>query len=220
MGLPRKRLTNTLAGHEKSGWELRPEDRFAAPSAFSAAESGLVGDFVEQFALGIEQLNSQGDRTVGVGRTTEAGIVGAHHGGNAVQHAFGQLRPVDVVFGNLLDAASDGEIVVPGGYNQVGPGDSSVLVYFVVMNEGAARGLDHPDAFEGVQACGGANVLVENLRIVQQGFDAFKGIGDFDEAGVVVEKRAVRDRAKALMKLAELGIRDGRSAAVGGVEAA
>src|SRR5579864_7191017 len=160
----RKKLMTGLASHDEWGGELAAAGSIPPLRLTSfAASSRLVCDFVQQFAGRIEQLNSDGDGSVGVGRATEAGIVGADYGGNVVQHAFGEFRAVDVVFGDLLDAASDGEIVVAGGDDQVGPGDGAVFVYFVVMNESAAGGLDHADALEGVDSGGGADVWVENL---------------------------------------------------------
>ena len=57
----------------------------------------------------------------GVGRAAQARVVGAHHRRDAVEHAFLQLVAVDEVLGHLLDAAVDGQVVVAGGDDQVGP---------------------------------------------------------------------------------------------------
>jgi hypothetical protein len=65
-------------------------------------------------------------RAVGVRRAAQARVVGAHHRRDAVQHAFLDLVAVDEVLRHLLHAVVDGQVVVAGGDNQVGPFDGAL----------------------------------------------------------------------------------------------
>lgn len=85
---------------------------------------------------------------MGMRGATETGIVGADHSGDAVQHTLGELRSIDEMFAHLLHAAADGEIIVAGSNDQVGPHYGPVVIHLVVVNQSAARRFDHANAFE------------------------------------------------------------------------
>ncbi len=57
---------------------------------------------------------------------------------------------VDVVRGHLLNVPVDGQVIVAGGHDQVGPLYGALLVHFVMVDQHAARRFDDADAFEGI----------------------------------------------------------------------
>src|SRR5690348_5229904 len=100
---------------------------------------------------------------------------------------------------DLLNTSADSEVVVTCSYDQVGPGDRSFFTDFIVVNESAARSLDHADTFESVHTGSGARVGLENADIVQQHFDLFECMDDFDQSCVVIEECAVCDHSESLV---------------------
>src|SRR5215471_16417981 len=94
----------------------------------------VVLEFVEQRSSRIEQLYMQRRYSCCMSRATQAGIIGAHDGRDSIEHALAKFRAVDEVLGDLFDTASDREVIVPCGNNQVGPGDRTFLVYLVVVD--------------------------------------------------------------------------------------
>ena len=145
----------------------------------------------------------------------EAGIVSPHQRGDAVEHTFLQAIAVDEMLAHLAHAVADGAVVMSGGDDQVGPDDGAVFVDLVMMDEGAARRLDHAYALQGVDAGGGADVGVEDVGLLQQQLHALQGVHHLDQAGVVIEERAVGDPAKALAKFRQLGVGARRAHGVG-----
>jgi len=168
----------------------------------------------------IHQANLQSGHTKGMRRAAKARVVGAHHSGNVVQHAFVELGAVDIMFADLVDALPHSQIVVSGGDNQVGPGDGAFRIDLVVVNQRASRSFDHADAFERIDARGRAHLRVDDLRVLQQRFDAFQCKDNLNQAGVVVEERALRDRAETLVEFVEFGVGFRRAAAIRGIQAA
>jgi hypothetical protein len=142
--------------------------------------------------LRAQQENAQGDLADGVGGATQTGIVGAHHGGNAIQHAFLKLVAIDEMLADLLNAASDGEIVVAGGDDEIGPDDSTFFVDLVVVDQEAAGRFNYTHALEGVHSAGGADVGIEDFRVIEERFDTLERINDFHEARVVKQEGTVR----------------------------
>lgn len=66
---------------------------------------------------------------------------------------------------DLLHAAADGEIVMSGRDDQVGPCNATLFIHFVVVNQRASRRLDHPHSFQGIYSSGGSHVFFKNPRI-------------------------------------------------------
>ena len=71
-------------------------------------------------------------------RATQAWIVTADDGLDAIQHSPVEALAVHEVLGDLQYAAIHGEIVVAGGDDQIRPADQTLLVDLVVMEECAA----------------------------------------------------------------------------------
>ena len=69
------------------------------------------------------------------------------------------LVAVHEPLGDLQDAAADGEVVVAGGDDQVGPGHGAVVVHLVVVDQRASRGLDDAGALELVDARVGTGII-------------------------------------------------------------
>ena len=126
---------------------------------------------------GVDQADAQSDFAYGVSRATEARIIGTDNGRNAVEHAFVKLCPIYKMFADLLDAAADRQIVVAGGNDQVGPGDGTVFIDLIVVDEHAARRFNHAHTFQRIDSPCGAYLLVENLRIGEKHFYLFEGMG-------------------------------------------
>ncbi len=138
---------------------------------------------VDYFAVGVDKRKAERHLAEGMGGAAEAGIEGADHGFYAVESAFGELAVLYVGFGGLKNALVHGVVVVAGGYDQVGPGDFAVLVHFVVVIEGAARGFDLARAFKAVDAGGGADVLVEDAGIGENAARSSRCRGELQRDG-------------------------------------
>ena len=122
------------------------------------------------------------------------------------------LCAVNEVLAHLLNAAADRQIVVARGNDQVGPNDGAFFIDLVVVNQHAARSLDHAHTFKRVDAGGGSNMLVQNLRAVEEHLDFFERVEDLNQPRVVIQECAVRGSAKALVKFLEFGVRFGKTA--------
>ncbi|MEY3254645.1 MAG: hypothetical protein RJA01_651 [Actinomycetota bacterium] len=89
----------------------------------------------------------EGHLSGGVGGAGEAGVVAADSGFDAVEETFGDIFAVDVVFGDLGDGFVHGQVVLARGDDQVHLLDEAVVVYFVVVEEGATGGFADADRF-------------------------------------------------------------------------
>jgi hypothetical protein len=154
-----------------------------------------------------------------VGRTAQAGVVGAHQRGHAVQHSFLETISFDEVLTDLANAVANRAVIVAGSNDQVCPTDGSVLIDLVVMNQGAARSLDHPDAFQRVHPSFGTYVGIQRIWFLQKDLHTLQRIQNLDQAGVMIEEGAVRDTAKTLTEFRQLGIGTRRSHRFGGIHA-
>ena len=155
----------------------------------------------------------------GVGRAAQAGIVAADYGFNAVEHAGIQPLALDEMFGDLEDTTVHCQIVLACGDDQVDPTDQALLVNLVMMEEGAAWRLGGADALEGVGPGNSAHVLRENLRIIEQLFEALDAVEDLDEPSVMIVERAQDSGALQFVKFGELLVGAWRTASVGDIEA-
>ena len=115
-----------------------------------------------------------------VRRATQAGIIGAHDGRDSIEHALAQFRAVDEVLGDLFDAASDREVIVPCGDDEIGPADRTVFVHLVVMDQSNPWRFDHADAFEGVPTRFSTNVDIQCIWLLQKDLHALQGVQDLD----------------------------------------
>ena len=143
---------------------------------------------VEQLAVRGEQLDVQRHLAGGVRRATQARIEGADAGLDAVQNALRDLRPLDVVPGDLRDGAVHRQVVLAGGDDQVDLLNQAVVVHLVVVEQRAARRLAAADALQLIDAGVGAQVLGVQVGVVQQLLDALDGRQDLDQPGVVVDR--------------------------------
>ena len=101
----------------------------------------------------------------------QARIVAADDRFDTVEHAFLQLLAFDELLRHLEDAAVHRQVVVPGGDDQVGPGDQAVVVDLVVMDQRAARRLGDADAFERLARARARTCVSRDVRVVQQLLD-------------------------------------------------
>src|SRR5579872_6372057 len=100
--------------------------------------------------------------------TAQARIVAANHGLDTIQHARSEVASLDKVLGYLQHTAVHGQVIVPGSNHEIHPADQALLVNLVVMKESAARSFAGPNTFERIGPGQRADVLGENLWIVQQ----------------------------------------------------
>src|ERR1035438_4337407 len=175
-------------------------------------------DAVQHFAARPPQRNLQGWRAVGVRRAAQARVLGAYYRRDPVEHAFLHLVAVDEVARHLAHAVVDGQVVVAGGHDQIGPLDGAALIDLVVVDQGAARGFDHTYAFQTVHGGVGAHVRVQNRRVRQQPLDLLQTVQQLDQSRIVVVEGAVDHRAEALAVFGQLAVGHRRSRLLGHVQ--
>ena len=119
---------------------------------------------------------------------------------------------------DLLDTPANGQVVVAGCHDEVGPDNPTLFIHFIMVDQHAARRFNHSHTFEGIHSTSGANVGVENLRVIQKCFDAFESVDDLDEAGIMIQKCAMCGRSETLMKFGEFNVCARRAALIGYVD--
>jgi len=72
-----------------------------------------------------------------------------------------------------------------------------------------------PTTLQRVDPSFGADMSVEDVRLLQQKLHGLEAIHHFDEPRVVIEERAVRHAAEALAKFCEFGVGAGRAHGLG-----
>ena len=125
---------------------------------------------------------------------------------------------VQVVPGRLENAALHGQVVVPGGDDQVGLLDQAVLVHPVVVQEETARRLDGAHPLGLVDPGHGAHPAVENGRVGEQQLHAFHRGEQLDEAGVMGVKVARHRPGGEAAEMSQLPVGQFGAAAVDQVE--
>ena len=118
-----------------------------------------------------------------------AGVVTADDGLDAIERARRSARP-DEMPGRLRDACVHRQVVVPGGDDQVGPGDQAVVVNLVVMDQRTARRFGDADAFTIVRFGEGTHARSRISGCASNFAEALQGVEDFDEARVMKVERA------------------------------
>src|ERR1051326_6775847 len=121
-----------------SGGRGPPETFLAALLCSNFAS--VCDQSVEDSSAAIEEADVHGKQPRSMRRETQAGIISSDDCGDAIQHALREFRSIDEVLGDLLHTAADREIIMSGGHDQIGPGNGSVLVHLVVMNQSSAGG--------------------------------------------------------------------------------
>src|SRR6476661_2659359 len=154
-----------------------------------------------------------------MGGTAQAGIVSANHGLHSIQHAMRDFLAFDVMLRDLEHAAVHRQIVLPGRNNKVAPADQALLVNFVVMKQCAARRFRGAYAFKCIWTREGANMLGEDLRIIQQLLQALDTVEDLNEPGLMVVKGTENSRALELVELRQFLVGARSSTAVRNVQA-
>ena len=130
-----------------------------------------------------------------MGGAGQAGVVGADRHLDVVEQALGDLVAIEVLPGHLAHRAVHRLVVVGGGDDEVGHGDEVVVAHLVVVEEGAARGLDHAHTLAPALAARhelGAGEVV----VVQQVLDGLGGEEHLDHA-CPVEGQAAMQRLAA-----------------------
>src|SRR5262249_53035394 len=84
--------------------------------------------------------------------------------------------------------------------------DQAMLVYLVMVEEDAARGLAHTDAFAMVDPRAGTEVIRKQIRVVQPALDPLDGRQDLDQPGVMIEKRGVGRVLSTVTELPQLPV--------------
>src|SRR5579871_907924 len=107
---------------------------------------------VEQSSLRVEQLNMQRHLAGSVCGTAEAGIERPNAGFETVEDSFGNLRPLNVVAGNLKDGAIHRQVVLPGGNEQVYLLNETIGIDLIMMEQRPARSFTATDALQLVDA--------------------------------------------------------------------
>ncbi len=124
--------------------------------------------------------------TDGVGGAGEAGVVGAHSGFHAVELSLGDVTRGEVGLGDAVNRLAHGPVVVPGGDDQVDPGDHTGFVGLVMVDERAARGFDDAHAHRLGIVARVEDVVAEDVGVVEQHLHPLGGKERLDQAGVVV----------------------------------
>src|SRR5581483_659992 len=119
---------------------------------------------------------------------------------------------------NLQHATIHGQVVVAGGDDEIGPGDKPVLIHLVMMNQRSARRFRNANALQVIGPGKGANVPGENLRLLQQLLHSLDPVKNFNQARIVVVKRAQDGPALEFAELSPLLVRARRAAAVGDIQ--
>ena len=89
-------------------------------------------------ALRVHELDVERHGPGGVGGAAQARVEGPDAGLESVEHAFGDLRAVDVVLGDLHHGPVHRQVVLAGRDDQVDALDQPVLIHLVVVEERAA----------------------------------------------------------------------------------
>ena len=92
----------------------------------------------------------------------------------------------DKMLRDLFDTLVHGKVVVPGGDNHVYPGNETILINLVVMDESSSRRLGNTDAFKPVRLRYGTNVLVQDVRFIEELFEALYPVKDLNQSRIVL----------------------------------
>src|SRR5262245_39567492 len=125
-----------------------------------------------------------------MGRTTEAGIIGADHRLHSIQHSGSHLVSVNEMLAHLQNALVHGYSVMPRGNDQVRPTHQPLFVDLVMMEERPPGSFTGSHSFERVGTRERAYMLREDLRIRQQLLHPFHAIEDFNQPRVVIMEGA------------------------------
>jgi len=99
-----------------------------------------------------------------------------------------ELVVVDEALGHLLDAAIDGEIVMPRRDDWICPHHRAVVVHLVVMDQHAARRVDDAHALISVHARLGAQVAIQDQRLFQQLLHPLHTVQRLNQRRILVEE--------------------------------
>ena len=151
----------------------------AHPGPLNGA-AGALAQAIHHLAGGVHQFQFQGHLADGMGGAGQAGVVGADGDFDVVEQGFGQFLAVQVVGGHLANGGVHDLVVIGGGDDEVGLGDQAVGVGLVVVEEGAARGLDHADAHWPGRA-DPQQVVPQQVGVREQFADGLGAIEQLDE---------------------------------------
>ena len=139
-------------------------------------------------------------------RAGEAGIIGPDRHLDVVQHAFGDLGLAGkVLHSHVLDRAVHAFVVVGRGHDQVAVGHLIMLIDLVVVDQIAARRLDHADALKAALAFG-HQIGALQFRIMQEFADLFDAMHHLDHPCPVIGERRVVHPARECAQRAMRGI--------------
>jgi hypothetical protein len=102
---------------------------------------------VQHFSGIVDKLYGQRHLTDGVGGAGQAWVIAADGYLYAVEHALGELVGFDVILRYQVDRAIQRKVVVLSGHDNVCLLYSAGGIYPEVMEQGAARRFEEPDAF-------------------------------------------------------------------------
>ncbi len=109
-------------------------------------ESSILRYRFHQFTPAVPDFELKGHLPHSVGGAGEARIVAPDHVLHAVQSPFPHIRSLDVLPGDLVHSPVHGEVIVAGGHNEVDLLENTVLVHFVMVDEGSPGCLHDADA--------------------------------------------------------------------------
>ncbi len=140
----------------------------------------------------------------------QAGVEGADGDLDVVEQAFGDFVAVQVAPGDVADGFVHRLVVIGRRHNEVGHRDQVVFIDAVMVEQCAARRLDDADAFHPTFALD-HQVAAEQVVVMQQFLDDFRGVQHFDHPRPVVGERRVHRRAAGVIdELLALVLGEGR----------
>ena len=95
-------------------------------------------------------------------RAAQAGVKGSDNSFNPIEHPFGQFVAVDITARNLQNTPIHCQVVMSSGHVQVAPGHPSLLIYFVMVDQGTARRFGDADTLFNVGGSMGPHALARS----------------------------------------------------------
>jgi hypothetical protein len=196
-----------LAFSKKGTWSQRKESSslalyYTKKSLLPLAEEGTQSGFLlrlslelpEELALMVADIDGQGHVSrQGMRAAGVAWVVRPKRDLNHVQEPLGDLAALDERFGGLFDGHIDGGSVVNRRDDEVGFCDYSVLIRFIMVDEGSSRSFDNAHSFGWNFRGDIPDIGVRNGFVFEQRDHTFCSLERFDQTGPV-ESQGVVDR--------------------------
>ena len=150
--------------------------RVVAPAEDDEPHQSPLRPRLDQRAVGVENVDFERHLAERMGRAGQARIVGADRHLDVVEQPLGDLAAGEEARRDGADRLVHRLVVVGRRDDEVAIGDEVVVADPVVMEQRAARRLDHADAFAAPRPLVGHQIRADDVGIVEQVARHFGGV--------------------------------------------